>query len=209
MSIKNRGMLIVLSGPSGSGKDTIIKKLISKDKNISISVSATTRSPRKGEIDGKDYFFMSREEFNAMIDEGNMIEYTEYCGNYYGTCNDYIRDKLSKNDDIILEIEIDGRSQIKDKYNDCISIFIMPPSFETLETRLMSRGLDSRESVDIRLERAKKEISEAYNYDYIVINDNLNECVNDILTIICAERMKSRRINYVIDEVLRSEKAIS
>ena len=209
MQEENRGMLIVLSGPSGAGKDSIINRLLEKDENINISVSVTTRSPRKGETDGKDYLFVSREEFEDMIHKGKMIEYTEYCGNYYGTSKDYINKMLANNKDIILEIEVKGGSQIRQKFKECISIFILPPSLDILEYRLISRGLDSEAAVNARLDTARKEIFAANEYDYIVVNDNLDECVDDILTIISAERMKSSRVSYLVNEVLKSEKTVS
>ena len=199
------GILIVLSGASGTGKDTVIRELLKKSDKFSLSVSATTRQPRKGERDGADYFFIKREEFLKKAERGEFLEYAEYCGNFYGTPKDYVFKMLEKGTDVILEIEVDGGSQIKTKYADAVSIFIVPPSVKVLKERLSRRGLDNDKVIEKRLSQSEKEIRCAANYDYIVINDSLEQCAKDILKILEAERMKSKRLSYIIDEVLNNE----
>lgn len=199
--MKNKGLLVVLSGPSGSGKDTVLKQLLSFDNNIVKSVSATTRPLRKGEINGKDYFFISKKEFCDAISEKKLLEYTNYCGNYYGTLKNIVENYQNKGKDVILKIEIDGAKQIKEKFPDSLRIFILPPSIEDLKKRLITRGTETAKTLEKRLIRAKKEIQFSLEYDYIVINDDINKCAKNIHSIINAEKFKIFRMKNIINEV--------
>lgn len=200
--MKSKGLLIVFSGPSGAGKDTILRKLLEKNPNIRLSVSATTRQPRQGEVHGSDYFFVDKNEFVRMVQQNEMIESAEYCGNFYGTPRKPIDGWLSNGDDVILEIEVQGGSQIKNKCPDSVSVFILPPSFAVLEQRLKDRKTESEEAVQKRLETARKEILEAVNYDYAVINDTVDHAVDEIIHIIRAEKHKVKRDNLLIERIL-------
>ena len=183
----NKGKLIVFSGPSGSGKDTVLEKLLPKCE-ITKSISATTRDIRVGEKDGVDYYFVSREEFEKMIEEGQMLEYTQYVGNYYGTPKAPINKWLMEGKNVLLKIEVDGGAQIKEKMPECVSIFILPPSEEELERRLRGRGTDDEAATKKRLETAKLEMQCAKLYDYNVVNDDLDTAVEEIIAIIEKER---------------------
>ncbi len=200
--MKNNGQLIVLSGPSGAGKDTILKRLLEQNKNLRLSVSATTRMPRPGETDGVDYHFISKEQFHAMLDQGKMLESAEYCENCYGTPREPIENWMSQGYDVILEIEVQGGSQIKKKCPDCASIFILPPSLSALEQRLRDRGTEDEQVIQKRLATARKEIAEAVHYDYEVINDTVENAVNQINHIICAEKHKVFRNADLIERML-------
>ena len=200
--MKSKGLLIVFSGPSGAGKDTILRKLLEKNPNIRLSVSATTRQPRQGEVQGSDYFFVDKNEFARMVQQNEMIESAEYCGNFYGTPRKPIDGWLANGDDVILEIEVQGGSQIKNKCPDSVSVFILPPSFAVLEQRLKDRKTESEEAVQKRLETARKEILEAVHYDYAVINDTVDHAVDEIIHIICAEKHKVKRDNLLIERIL-------
>lgn len=199
--MKNKGLLVVLSGPSGSGKDSVLQQLLNFDNNIVKSVSATTRPLRKGEINGKDYFFISKKEFCDAISEKKLLEYTNYCGNYYGTLKNIVENYQNKGKDVILKIEIDGAKQIKEKFPDSLRIFILPPSIEDLKKRLITRGTETAESLEKRLIRAKKEIQFSLEYDYIVINDDIYKCAKNIHSIINAEKFKIFRMKNIINEV--------
>ncbi len=198
---KKQGMLIVLSGPSGTGKDTVLREVVSKDRTLNLSVSSTTRPPREGEVDGKDYYFINEKEFLKMVKDGKFLEHAKYCGNYYGTPFNEVDDLLDEGKDVILEIEVNGGCQVKKRCPEAVSIFIVPPSIGVLRQRILNRGIDNINNMEDRLEIAKKELKFASKYDYIVVNDNLEECVLNILSIINSERMKSSRINYIINEV--------
>ncbi|MGX8702475.1 guanylate kinase [Caproiciproducens sp.] len=200
--MKNKGLLVVFSGPSGAGKDTILKKLLEKNPNIRLSVSATTRRPREGEVHGRDYFFVDRDEFIRMTQQDEMIESAEYCGNFYGTPRKPIDHWLANGDDVILEIEVQGGSQIKRKCPDSVSVFILPPSLAALEQRLKDRRTESEEAVQKRLAAAEKEILEAVHYDYAVINDTVDHAVDEITHIICAEKHKVKRDHLLIERIL-------
>ena len=195
-----KGVLLVVSGPSGSGKGTILK-IIKKDKNISVAVSATTRKPRSGEIDGIHYHFMSRERFLDQIATNNILEYNEYCGNLYGTMKSEIESNLNRGKSVILEIDVNGAQKISDSM-DCVKIFILPPNIETLKKRLFLRGTETRESIKNRIDQAYKEIEKASCYDYIVINDVLDEAVEKIRSIIDIEILKKNKIKINVDKCM-------
>ncbi len=188
-----RGLLIIMSGPSGVGKGTVRLELI-KDKSLNLfySVSMTTRSPRSGEKDGEDYYFVSMEEFNRQIQAGNLLEYAEFVGNKYGTPKDKVELKRDEGFNVLLEIEVNGTAQVLSKTKDdkdVISIFLMPPSLEELERRIRGRSTESEDVIKRRLDRSKEECALKDNYEYVVINDNLSSCVNKIKDIIL-KRMK-------------------
>lgn len=203
MSRKKTGMLIVLSGPSGVGKDSVLKLILKERKDLRLSISYTTRLPRSGEVGGVDYHFVSKQEFEKLIDNGEMLEYATYCGNYYGTRSFEIDKELESGNSVILEIEVQGARQVIKKRKDAVSIFIVPSSVEELKNRLIGRGLDSEEIIKNRILVAEKEILSATDYNYIVVNDKLSVCAEDISKIIDSEYMKSSRSGYIIDEVLK------
>ncbi len=186
--MKQRGLLLVISGPSGCGKGTILKELLAVQEQIYLSVSAATRRPRDGEVDGVHYYFMSKEQFQAEIHSDGMLEYTCYCDNYYGTPKKPILEHLEQGDDVILEIEVDGALQIKKQYQDAILIFIMPPTLEELEQRLIGRNTEDNQTIQKRLLRAKEELNLVGHYQYIVINQTIEDAVKDIQSIIRAEK---------------------
>ncbi len=176
--------MIVVSGFSGAGKGTLMKRLVEKYDGYALSVSATTRAPRPGEQDGREYFFLSREQFEQKIADHALIEYADYCGNYYGTPRDYVERELAKGHDVILEIEIQGALNIRKQYPDALLLFVSTPSAKELRRRLSGRGTESKEVIDKRLCRAAKEAEGIEEYDYIVINDDLETCVSQMHDII-------------------------
>lgn len=190
--MKNDGLLVVISGPAGTGKGTVVKEL-AKDDNIKVSVSATTRAPRAGEVGGVHYHYLSREQFKDMIAEDGFLEYAEYCGNFYGSPKKQAEEWMQDGKDVILEIEVQGCMQVKKNDPECISIFIMPPSVEELESRLRGRGTETEEVILRRLERAKEEMELSKDYDYIVVNDTVEECVKDIAAVLRAEKLRAKR----------------
>lgn len=197
------GMLIVLSGPSGSGKGTIIKSLLSQRKDTVLSISVTTRQPRPGEEDGVHYFFRTREEFEDMIAENSLLEYAEYNGNYYGTPEDAIKKWLQEGKNVLLEIEVQGAEQVMNHRSDLVSIFITIPSMAELERRLRDRGTETEEKIRGRMEVAKRELTRAFRYDYVVLNDEVDLAVQRINTIIDAETMRYARMENTVLEVLQ------
>ena len=202
--MNEKGLLIVFSGPSGVGKDTLLKRLLERYPNIRLSVSATTRSPRSGEENGKDYFFMSRERFQELLTQDKMLEHAEYCGNYYGTPSEPIENWLSEGKDVILEIEVQGGAQVLQKRPECVSIFVLPPSIEVLEKRLRSRGTEDEETIQKRLGAAKEEIAKVYQYGYAVVNDDLDEAADEIAAILRAEKRRSLRNKEQIERMLKN-----
>ena len=177
--MSNKGVITVISGFSGAGKGTIVKKLV-EQYGYMVSISATTRSPREGEEEGVHYFFKSREEFEEMIREGKLIEYAKYVDNYYGTPKDYVMDKIAQGIDVILEIEMQGALQIKERFPEVQLVFITPPDAETLRQRLEGRGTETRKVIEQRLARAAEECDYMDKYDYIVVNDDLDTCVQQV-----------------------------
>lgn len=198
----NKGLLLVVSAPSGGGKGTILGELFKRDSNLVLSVSATTRNPRPGEEHGKQYYFVDREEFEEMIREGKILEYAEYVGNYYGTPKLPVENWLSQGKDVVLEIEVQGGAQIKQLMPDCVSVFIVPPSMSILEKRLRDRGTENDETVRRRLETARQELTRAKDYDYIVINDRLEDAVDDLQAVLRGEKRRYSRNQEMIEAVL-------
>ncbi|MBQ9591026.1 MAG: guanylate kinase [Butyrivibrio sp.] len=198
--MKRKGIIIVVSGFSGAGKGTVMKALTAKYKNYALSISATTRDPRPGEQNGREYFFVSNEEFEKLIKENGLIEHAGYVDHYYGTPRKFVEDKLNSGIDVILEIEIQGALQIKKQYKDAVLLFVMPPSAKELEERLRGRGTETDEVIRQRLSRAKEEAEGIENYDYIVINDKLEDCVervNDIITAV--HNTPDRNLEFIND----------
>ncbi len=195
---KEKGLLIVVSGPSGAGKDTIVNEVV-KRKNINawISISMTSRSPRGQEENGKEYFFVTREEFEENISKNNFLEYAEYNGNYYGTPKHKIEEYLNKGIDVILIIEIQGALQIKELIPEALFIFIMPPSMEELKKRLIARGTDSPDKIISRFKTAYQEINEVTKYNYVVVNDDLENAVDKVSAILLSEKCRVDRIEEV------------
>lgn len=186
----NKGLLIVLSGPSGVGKGTVCKALLKKMPDLIYSVSATTRQPRIGETDGVNYFFKSREQFMQMIEEDQLLEYAEYVGNYYGTPRDFVERTLEEGRDIILEIEVQGALKVKEKFPDGIFIFLLPPSLDELKDRIRGRGTENDHVIDHRMNVAVEEIALMANYDYAVVNDEIDLACERIESIVIAEHCK-------------------
>ena len=184
MNSKKRGMLVLYTGSSGVGKGTIMQELLKRDKNIRLSVSNTTRPPREGEIDGVHYNFVTKEQFESLIQKDGYLEYAEYCGNYYGTPKQQVEDLLNQGYDVFLEIEVCGGLQIMEKYPDVLSIFVLPPSMDTLEKRLRDRNTEDEETILERLGQAKREIGCKDKYKYVVVNDKLDDAVDEILDIL-------------------------
>lgn len=203
-----KGLLVVVSAPSGGGKGTILKELFARNDNLRLSVSATTRNPRPGEENGKQYYFMSREEFEDMIREGKMLEHAQYVGNYYGTPRGPVDKWIGEGRDVILEIEVQGGAQVKKLMPECVSVFILPPSMAVLAERLRGRGTEDEETVLKRLETARQEIPCAKDYDYVVFNDRLEDAVEDILTILRAEKLKYSRNADSIERVINNAETV-
>ncbi|MCI9075565.1 MAG: guanylate kinase [Dorea sp.] len=199
-----QGILIVVSGFSGSGKGTIMKELLKRYDNYALSVSATTRQPREGEADGREYFFKTREEFEKMIAEEELIEYARYVNNYYGTPKAYVEEQLAAGKDVILEIELQGALKIKEKFPEALLLFVTPPSAAELKRRLVNRGTETAEVIEQRMKRAEQEAEGMESYDYYVVNDVLDACVEDVHRIICAEHGRSMR-NREFAEQIKSE----
>ena len=198
---KQTGQLIVLSGPSGAGKSTVISELFKARGNIHFSVSYTTRAPRAGEQDGVNYNFVSRQEFERMIADNELLEYAEYVGNYYGTSLKVIQDKLAAGIDVLLDIEVQGAAKVRKSCPDALFIFIMPPSFEELSRRLHSRGTDSEEIIAGRLEKAKEELKEIPNYDYLVINDKVEQAAREMESILIAADCRVANRKNIVEGV--------
>ncbi len=187
--MKNKGMLIILSGPSGCGKGTMVHEILQRG-GFAVSISATTRKPRTGEIPDVHYYFLSREEFQQRIADDLMLEHAEYCGNYYGTPREKVEQLREQGIHVILEIEVQGALQVKEKCPDAVLIFTMPPNIQELRRRLTKRGTETADVIEQRIARAKEELPLASRYDYIVINDALETAVDDFCTIIHAESLK-------------------
>lgn len=182
--------LIVVSAPSGTGKTSIVSSLLQVDPNINLSVSYTTRPPRQNEADGRDYFFVDRARFQEMSKQGNFLESAEVYGNFYGTSRIWIEEKMAAGKDVLLEIDCQGALQVRELYPQALSIFILPPSLETLKQRLKQRGMDENKVIERRLLAAREEVSHVHKYDYLVVNQDLQETVQEIACVVRAERLK-------------------
>ena len=196
--MKRAGVLSVISGFSGVGKGTIVKKLVEKE-GYALSISATSRAPRQGEVHGREYFFLTREEFHSMIENDGLIEWAEYVNNFYGTPREYVEERLAGGEDVILEIEPQGALKVKAQYPEAVLIFIVPPNAKELENRLIGRGTEETETIKKRLKRAAEETAFIENYEYIVINDDLEDAVSDIHHIIQAASHKRERVGEFVD----------
>lgn len=197
------GLKIVLSGPSGSGKGTIVKELM-KDDTFRLSISATTRTPRQGEEEGVHYFFKTQEAFSKMIEEDELLEYAEFCGNFYGTPKSFIQETVKSGKDILLEIEVQGAAQVQKMYSDAVFIFVVPPSLVELRKRLVGRNTETDEIIQKRLQRAQEEIALYCHYDYVIVNDQLEDSIKAIYHIIEAERLRSNRVQQTITQMFNN-----
>jgi len=200
--MNRRGVPIVFSGPSGVGKSSVLGALLSRRKDVCFSVSATTRQPRPGEVDGVNYHFISRGEFEGKIAAGAMLEYAEYAGNYYGTPKKWIEDTLNAGLNVILDIELVGALQIRDLVPGAVLVFLMPPSLKILRERLVGRGTETQASIDKRMERAKKEILKAGAYDYIIVNDTVAQSSEKLDAVITAASLRAAHLKNIIGEVI-------
>ena len=204
--IKRRGLLIVLSGPSGVGKGTVRKELFSQpDTNYEYSISMTTRTPRVGEVDGVDYFFKSREEFEQLIEQGGLLEHAEFVGNYYGTPLAYVHETIDAGRDVFLEIEVQGAAQIREKAPEALFIFLAPPSISELEQRLIGRGTEPEDVIAKRIATAREELEMMSLYDYVVENDEVHNACDKINAIIKAEHCRRARVEKRYLSMLRGE----
>ena len=196
-----KGLLFVVSAPAGCGKDTILEQLFKCTENVGYSVSATSRAPREGEVDGVHYHFRTREQFEQMIKNEEVLEYTEYCGNYYGTPRKAVEDMLSAGRDVILKIEVEGAMR---QFPECCLVFILPPSMHELERRLRKRGTETEEKIIERTAQAREELKFAENYDYLIVNGELEKAVDDLRAVIEAEKLRKVRRMPLLD-ALRAE----
>lgn len=194
--MNHQGILVVVSGFSGAGKGTLMKELLKRYDNYALSISATTRAPREGETDGKEYFFVTKEQFEKMRDERKLVEYAQYVNNYYGTPKEYVEQKMAEGKDVILEIEIQGALKVKKRFPDALLLFVTPPSAEELRRRLVGRGTETLEVINARLARAAEEASGMEAYDYLLINDDLDRCVEEMHQLI---QLQHRKTSYHLD----------
>ena len=202
--MSKKGVLVVVSGFSGAGKGTLMKALLDQYDNYALSISATTRAPREGEAEGREYFFKSREEFLRMIEEDALIEYAQYVGNYYGTPKDYVLGNMDAGKDVILEIEIQGALKVKEKFPEAVLVFVMPPSAGELKRRLIGRGTEPLSIIDARLKRAAEEAVGIKKYDYIIVNDDVNECAARLHALIQSQHCRASE-NLEFIEKIRQE----
>lgn len=203
----NKGGVFIISGPSGSGKDTLLIELFKKHKDIKFSISSITRPMREGEVEGEKYNFISRDKFEQMIKDDLLLEYNVYAGNYYGTPKLPVIDAIENGYDMMIEVDVNGAKQIREKLPEAVSIFIMPPSFNELNRRLSGRGTETQEVIDKRMKIALSEIERAKEYDYIVVNDDISTAVEDIISVITNSRLILKRQKHIINEVLENVKS--
>lgn len=206
MLIEQKGICFVLSGPSGVGKGTVRKALFEQDTNLKYSISMTTRKKREGEVEGVDYFYRTREQFEQMIRDQKMLEYAEYVGNYYGTPKEYVEDMIESGHDVFLEIEVQGALQVKKNFPQGVFIFLIPPSLEELKNRIVERGTETEDLIINRLKEASHEIEMMDKYDYVVVNDNVEEAVKKVQAIVQSEHCKRERVAKQYKAVLEVEK---
>lgn len=199
MALTNKGLLILFSGPSGSGKDTVLAELRKRNLNMQQSISVTTRAMRNGEIDGVDYYFTDVPTFEKNIEEGFFLEYVKYGDNYYGTPKQKVQELIDNGYNVFLKIEVEGAGNVRKAFPEAVSIFVVPPSIDALKERLMGRGTESEESYLKRLSIAQKELERAKEYDYVVVNDNLSECADDVCAIISAENSRYSKMKALVD----------
>lgn len=202
----NKGLLVIVSGFSGAGKGTLVKGLIQKYDNYALSISATTRKPREGEVDGKDYFFITTEAFEKMISEDNLVEYAKYVGNYYGTPKDYVQKMLDEGKDVILEIEMQGAMKVRGKIPETVLVFVSTKDAETLQHRLHERGTETLEQIENRLSRAIEEADLMNSYDYLVINDDKETAIDELHSIIQNEHRRMSYNSEFIDKIQKDLK---
>ena len=207
--MNHKGLLVVVSGFSGVGKGTLVKKLVTECDNYALSVSMTTRKPREGEIDGVSYFFVDHDTFEQTIAQDGLVEYASYVGNYYGTPKAYVEEQLEAGKDVILEIEIQGALKVKEKFPDTLLLFVTPPSAEELKNRLIGRGTETMDVIESRLARAVEEAEGIESYDYLVVNDVLEDCVEEVHQIIQNEHYRVNRNESAIQEMRNELKAFS
>lgn len=207
--MKRKGVLVVISGFSGAGKGTLVQKMIREYDNYALSVSMTTRSPRPGEVNGVHYHFVSDEEFEEMIQNNGLIEYAGYCRHYYGTPRKYVEEQLASGKDVILEIEIQGAHKVREQFPDAVLLFVMPPSAKELHNRLAGRGTETAEVIRERMLRAVEESEGIDTYDYIVVNDTLDDCIADINAIVTAAKLRPDKNQNFISEIQEQLKAFS
>lgn len=207
--MNNKGLLVVISGFSGAGKGTVMKRLLELHDDYSLSISATTRSPRTGEVDGREYFFKTVEEFKTMISSNELVEYAQYVGNYYGTPKAYVEEQLQAGKNVVLEIEIQGALNIKKMFPEAVLMFIMPPDAKSLESRLRGRGTEDEATIEARLARASQESQGVEAYDYIVINDHVDDCVERINSIVMCEKTKASHNLSLIQHIREELKVYS
>lgn len=195
----NNGMLVIISGPSGSGKGSVVKSIFPAE-GYALSISLTTRDKRRNEVDGVDYFFCTKDEFKHKLDSGELLESASFCGNYYGTPLSYVQEQIEKDNTVILEIDVNGALQVKENFPDCVLIFMMPPTMKELRERLEKRKTEDPEVIENRLKRAEEEIDLIDQYDYLVINDDIEKAADKIRCIVSAEKLKPCRNSLVVDK---------
>lgn len=198
-----KGVVLVLSGPSGSGKGTILSKLKEENRDITFSISATTRVPRMGEIEGVHYFFKTTKDFENLIKQGELLEWVTYCDNYYGTPRGFVLEHINEGKDIIIEVEVEGALNIKKNYPECVLVFVMPPTYEELIKRISKRGTETEISLSKRMDIALKEIKESEQYDYVIINDDIDDALINLDSILQAEKLKINRNKDFMNSILK------
>ena len=203
--MKKKGLLVVVSGPSGAGKGTICKNFMELNKEMLLSISSTTRNPRENEIDGVNYNFITKQDFEDLIGTDSLLEYVHVFGNYYGTPKKWVLECIEKGKDVLLEIEIVGAMKVKERYPDAILVFVLPPSLKELKNRIITRGTETIEQIENRMARAMQEIKTIEKYDYFIFNDNLTRAVDDLEAIISAEKNKVNRYSQEIVKIYEEE----